>query len=191
MSYATISSDLRIAVIIGSVRNGRIGDRVGAWVQGRLADAGVKVDLIDLAEVTVPGAMHGHPDVADLTARIDRATAVIVVTPEYNRSYPGPMKSAIDSVREPWRAKPVAFVSYGGVAGGLHAVEALRSVFAELHAVTIRETVSFAGPWGRFDEDGRCSDDTDAVEALHRLLAQLDWWADALESARERQPYPA
>lgn len=44
--------------------------------------------------------------------------------------------------RDPWRAKPVGFVSYGGVSGGLRAVEQLRLVFAELHAVTVRDTVS-------------------------------------------------
>ncbi len=67
----------------------------------------------------------------------------VVVTPEYNHSFPGPLKAAIDRHVTPWQAKPVGFVSYGGISGGLRAVEHLRQVFAELHAVTVRETVSF------------------------------------------------
>jgi hypothetical protein len=40
-------------------------------------------------------------------------------------------------------ARAVGFVSYGCLSGALRAVEALRLVFAELHAATVRETVSF------------------------------------------------
>ncbi len=69
------------------------------------------------------------------------ADAFLVVTPEYNHGYPAALKELIDSVYEPWHAKPVAFVSYGGASGGIRAVEQLRQVFAELHAVTLRDGV--------------------------------------------------
>ncbi len=98
-----------------------------------LIDSGIDTDLIDLAELTVPQSLADHPDVADFAARIEAADAVIVVTPEDNHSYPGPLKTAIDAVRAPWRAKPVAFVSYGGLSGGLRAVEALRSLRRPAH----------------------------------------------------------
>lgn len=84
--------------------------------------------------------------------RIAAADAVLIVTPEYNHSFPGPLKTSIDSLRDEWKAKPVGFVSYGGIGGGLRAVEALRLVFAELHAVTVRDTVSFHNPWSRFEQ---------------------------------------
>ena len=64
------------------------------------------------------------------TPSIDRADAFVVVTPEYNHSYPASLKQAIDVLNAPWRRKPVAFVSYGGLSGGLRAVEHLRQVFA-------------------------------------------------------------
>jgi hypothetical protein len=79
---------------------------------------------------------------------IDAADAFVVVTPEYNHSYPASLKHAIDMAHGEWNTKPVAFVSYGGISGGLRAVEALRLVFAELHATTIRDTVSFHGGAG-------------------------------------------
>jgi NAD(P)H-dependent FMN reductase len=78
----------------------------------------------------------------------------VVVTPEYNHGYTAALKQLIDAVKAEWVAKPVGFVSYGGVSGGLRAVEQLRLVFAELHAVTIRDGVSFAMAWNRFDEAG-------------------------------------
>jgi NAD(P)H-dependent FMN reductase len=64
--------------------------------------------------------------VSALCRRIDAADAFVVVTPEYNHSYPASLKHAIDMAYGEWNAKPVAFVSYGGISGGLRAVEALR-----------------------------------------------------------------
>ena len=65
------------------------------------------------------------------------------MTPEYNHGYPASLKQAIEIPHAEWKAKPCRFASDGGLAGGLRAVEQLRQVFAELHAVTMRDTVSF------------------------------------------------
>ncbi|GAA1947550.1 NAD(P)H-dependent oxidoreductase [Amycolatopsis minnesotensis] len=181
----------RIAVIIGSVREGRIGDGVGRWVAGRLAGEPLEPMLIDLDGHTFPSTMTHHPDVEGFAETIGSADGVIVVTPEYNHSFPGPLKTAIDAVGPQWRAKPVGFVSYGGMAGGLRAVEALRPVFAELHTVTIRETVSLHNPWGPLADDSTEYPDFAAEKALHVLTTQLLWWAEALREARAKTPYPA
>jgi len=180
-----------VAVILGSVRDGRFGEYVGDWVTKSLTGWGIEADAIDLAALALPHDMTGHDDVASLAARIDAADAVIVITPEYNHSFPGPLKTAIDALRDPWLAKPVAFVSYGGMAGGLRAVEALRPVFAELHAVTVRDTVSLHNPWGPAADPTIDYPGTAATEALHRMSRQLLWWGDALRAAKQRAPYPA
>jgi NAD(P)H-dependent FMN reductase len=127
--------------------------------------------------------------VGKVTPRLEAADAFIVVTPEYNHSYPASLKNAIDWHRGEWTAKPVAFVSYGGMSGGLRAVEHLRAVFAELHAVTIRDTVSFHGAHARFGPDGEPKDDAAAV-AAKAMLDQLGWWARSLAEARTVRPYP-
>ncbi|WP_431975929.1 NADPH-dependent FMN reductase [Micromonospora haikouensis] len=189
----------RLAVIVGSVRDGRFGPVVADWFcrqAGQRAD--LVVDLVDLAHV--PAALGGAPGTVTPTAasgaaevpfaeRIAAADAVVVVTPEYNHSYPGPLKAAIDSVGAQWHAKPVGFVSYGGISGGLRAVEPLRGVFAELHTVTIRETVSFAGAHGCFDAAGEPVDAGPVNRAATAMLDQLGWWAEALRTARAARPY--
>ncbi len=171
----------RIAVVIGSTREGRFGPIVAHWF-ARLAEQrpDLEVDLVDLTEPDVPGPRF--------TTAIDAADGVVIVTPEYNHSFPGPLKTAIDSVGREWHAKPVGFVSYGGISGGLRAVEPLRGVFAELHAVTIRDTVSFAMAWEAFDGDGQPKD-PEADKAAHRLLNQLAWWAVTLRVGRTTLPY--
>jgi NAD(P)H-dependent FMN reductase len=124
-----------------------------------------------------------------MAARLSKADAFIVVTPEYNHSFTAALKFVLDLVYEPWHGKPVAFVSYGGISGGLRAVEHLRVVFAELHVVTVRDTVSFANPWTRFAEDGSLKDPIDARKSFVRMMARLQWWASALKTANDAFPY--
>jgi NAD(P)H-dependent FMN reductase len=191
---------VRVAVIVGSVREGRFGPVVADWLAGVAGDhGGFEADVVDLAETDLPmvlpafGAVPAASvvaEVAKVTPRLEAADAFVVVTPEYNHSYPASLKNAIDWHRTEWTAKPVAFVSYGGMSGGLRAVEHLRAVFAELHAVTIRETVSFHGAHARFGADGQPTDEAAAV-AAKAMLDQLSWWARSLAEARTARPYPA
>jgi len=71
----------------------------------------------------------------------------------------------------------LAFVSYGEISGGLRAVEQLRLGFAELHALTLRDSVSFANPWRRYEGDGRLAGADDEQRAMAMLASRLRWWA--------------
>jgi len=192
---------LHVAVIFGSVRDGRFGSTAGNWfvAQARERDDLV-VDVVDLAEVVLPMTMPafgGQPApeavdaLADLTPRLAAADAFVVVTAEYNHSFPAALKNAIDWHHQQWQAKPVGFVSYGGMSGGLRAVEALRLVFAELHAVTIRDTVSFHNAWRQFDADATPLRPDECNGAAKTMLDQLSWWAHALRDAKANSPYVA
>jgi len=173
---------IKIGLIYGSTREGRFCDRVAQWAGQMAAGAGFEVDAIDPA---ADSRRH------ELQRRIGACDGFVVVTPEYNHGYPAPLKALIDSVGAEWQAKPVAFVSYGGISGGLRAVEQLRQVFAELHAVTIRDSVSFAGAWEQFDSSGALVQPERAERSMSRMLARLRWWANALNTARNATPYPA
>ena len=121
--------------------------------------------------------------------RLTAADAFVVITPEYNHSYPGALKNFIDWHYYQWQAKPVSFVSYGGIAGGVRAVEHLRAVFAELHAVTLRDTVTFHGASGAFGGDGEPREAEGCNAAAKVLLDQSVWFGRALRDARARTPY--
>lgn len=148
-------------------------------------------DLIDPAKMRLPAGLapEGNAAIVELRKRLADADAFVVVTPEYNHGYPAALKSVIDAASQPWQAKPVAFVSYGGISGGLRAVEQLRLVFAELHAVTIRDCVSFANAWNSFDSDGLLIDGAAASNAVATMLKRLGWWARILREARQMNPY--
>ncbi|MFC9426587.1 NADPH-dependent FMN reductase [Streptomyces sp. NPDC056987] len=195
-SGAATVTPLKLAVILGSNREGRFGPVVSDWFLSRAAErADFTTELIDLAGVELPTALSFRPE-PTVRAELDKvsapladADAFVVLTPEYNHSFPATVKSLIDWHYAEWQAKPVGFVSYGGISGGLRAVEQLRQVFAELHAVTVRDTVSFHHAGGHFDEAGRPKDSAGCDAAATAMLDQLAWWGLALREAKAVRPY--
>lgn len=179
-------SPLRVTVIVGSTREGRVGDTVGKWFAGQAEHReDLVTDVLDLVDFDLPSGLPEHPthDMKRFARLVDEAEAFVVVTPEYNRSFPASLKQAIDCAYDEWRAKPVGFVSYGYRSQGLYAVEQLRTIFTELHTVTMRDTVAFNLLDGTlFDSDGQ-------VQAVTTLLDALAWWGLALRDARAARPY--
>jgi NAD(P)H-dependent FMN reductase len=190
--------NLRLAVIIGSTRNGRFGPTVADWFAQQAAKrADLDVDVVDLATANLPQTLSDTDEptpaeVAVLAPRLAAADAFAVVTPEYNSSFPASLKTALDWYYEEWHAKPVAIVAYGRETGGLYAAAQLRQVFTELQAVAIRNTVSLPCYWEHFAADGSWPRPGSGYEALAKsTLDQLVWWAHALRDARTKQPYQA
>jgi NAD(P)H-dependent FMN reductase len=180
---------LQVAVIIGSTREGRIGDRIGRWFADQASErTDIEVTVLDLAAYEFPARYPAEAtaDMAAFAAAVDRADAFVVVTPEYNHSFPASLKQAIDSVYDEWQAKPVGVVTYGCRSYGVHALDQLRTVFAALHAVTRRDGLAL----DVLDCDGvQRLNDGKHEPAITALLDQLCWWGHALRDARSASPY--
>jgi NAD(P)H-dependent FMN reductase len=117
------------------------------------------------------------------------ADALVVVTPEYDRSFPASLRQAIDYAYDERRAKPVGFISYGSGTGGIHAVEQLRTVFGALHGVTMRDHVGIDLLGEEMHATGRPRDTDARLRAVAAMLDQLTWWGRALRAARHAHPY--
>ncbi|MDG9717052.1 NAD(P)H-dependent oxidoreductase [Streptomyces sp. DH24] len=185
---------LEVTLVIGSNRHGRFGPVVADWLLAHLRDHPDLVpSVVDVAATDLPMSLARGPRaataLADVTPKLARADAFVVLTPEYNHSFPAGLKNLIDWHYSEWRAKPVALASYGGLSGGLRAVEHLRQIFAELHAVTVRDTVSFHNAGAAFDDEGTLKDPSGPDAAAKLMLDQLAWWARALREARRTAPY--
>ncbi len=194
------TSTIRIGVIIGSVRDGRFGDKPGTWIFNETKKlAGVEAELIDLKEVKLPTyATAGYPSavqdgnygseaVNDFAKRIAAQDAFIIVTPEYNHGYPSALKDALDSVYREWNNKPVAFVGYGS-AMGARAIEQLRQVAIELQMHPTRNAVHITGDvYGAAMQSATVGDAAafaPLAEKAAGMFTQLLWWAKALKAAR-------
>jgi len=187
-------SQLRIAIIIGSTREGRFAKTVSDWLESRARlREEFEIDVIDLAEARLPAVLPKENDeaTAAYVQRIALADGFVMVTPEYNHSYPASLKQAIDVALSEWYAKPVAFVSYGGMSGGIRSVEHLRAVLPEVHATTIRNTVSLHNVWNLFNASGQLHEPARHNAAVDALFQQLTWWVRALSNAKAEVDYVA
>ncbi len=177
---------LNIAVIVGSTRQGRVGDGFGRWIVDLAARrGGIEVELVDLGDYDFPGSypVRQTADMRRFVSRVAWADGFVVVTPEYNRSFPASLKQAIDYAYDEWHAKPAGFVSYGYRSEGIYAVEHLRTVFTELHVMTVRDVVGV----NLLDDEPPASEHR--RQAATAMLDQLTWWATALRDARRERPY--
>jgi NAD(P)H-dependent FMN reductase len=190
---------IKVAMLVGSVRRARFGPIVAQWFARQVADHDdVELDIVDLLDYPLPmdiPAFGQQPaaEVAEirdrLATRLAAADAFVVVTPEYNHTFPAGLKNVIDWYLDEWMAKPVALISYGGVGGGIRAAEHLRQIFAEVHAVTVRDMISFHNAWAEFGGANGSAGPEGSAAAAKQLIDQLVWWAIALRDARRQRPY--
>lgn len=127
-----------LQIIIGSTRPVRSGEPVAQWFADLArADGRFEVELVDLKEVGLPLLDEpNHPRLQQYTQPhthrwseiVSRADAYVFVHPEYNHGYNAALKNALDYLFLEWQGKPASFVSYGGVSGGLRAVQMLKQV---------------------------------------------------------------
>jgi NAD(P)H-dependent FMN reductase len=197
-----MDASIKWGVILASTRVGRRGEGFARWIVGLLSEReGVDVKLLDLKDWRLPSYDHEATPTAieksysDETARlwseqIASLDGYVMVTPEYNHGYPGQLKNAIDHVHVGWFYKPVAFVSYGGTAGGARAVEQLRNVAVEVRMVPIRGEVNIRLIGLSLDAEGRPADPFYGKRAA-AMIDQLFWWSRVAREGRARYAPPA
>src|SRR5687767_5067220 len=144
---------IKVALIIGSTRPGRVGEAVGKWafgIAGRRKDA--QFELVDIQDFNLPlldepvppsQGKYSKEHTKRWAAKIASFDGFVFVTPEYNHGIAGALKNAIDFVYAEWNNKAAGFVGYGS-AGGTRAVESLRLVMAELQIADVRAQVALS-----------------------------------------------
>lgn len=190
--HTAVASIPSLQIILGSTRQGRFGGRVADWFY-RVAAArdDMRAELLDLRDWPLPFFDHPVPPITGQyspetelwAAKVREADGYVIVTPEYNWSYPAVLKNALDHIYHEWNGKPVAFVSYGGSAGGSRAVQHLRQVVAELQMVPIRDSIVLPFAHHLFDHDGTLTDPAYDARAV-ALLDQWVTWAEVLRGMR-------
>jgi NAD(P)H-dependent FMN reductase len=187
----------KIAVIVGSIRPNRFGDKPAKWILDHAkAHGGFDAQLVDLRDYDLPlfdapasdlWMPTPNPVAAKWQAKLDEFDGYIIVTAEYNRSVPGALKNAIDWAYKPFNKKAVAYVSYGSV-GGARAVEHLRNIMVELQAASVRQGIHIGG--SEFASVFMGQKTWDEVKGtfdpfVPDLLNNLAWWTLATRNARE------
>jgi NAD(P)H-dependent FMN reductase len=185
----TIMSDraLSIPVILGTVRQGRASEHVARFVFEEVQKRNVETKFIDIRNLKLPiddaGEAIKDPEFAET---IMQADGMVIVTPEYNRGYPGMLKHVLDTNLKEYIHKAVGIcgVSAGGF-GGTRVIENMLPVLRELGLVTIFWDGNFSGARGLFDQEGNIKDREIHVKRMDQFLGELIWMSKVLRYGRE------
>lgn len=144
---------MKIHIIIGSTRPGRVGPQIAKWMVGNLPkNSDIEYEIVDIAEYGLP--LFDEPMLPSMnqykynhtkiwSKKIKEADAFIFLTPEYNAGYPAPLKNAIDYLHDEWVNKAVMIASYG-VRGGTTASAQLHQVAERLKMRPTKTSPAFA-----------------------------------------------
>ena len=184
---------LKVAIITGSTRPGRVADAVAHWVYditSKRSDAAFKiVDIKDfnlpLLDEPVPAAMgqYSHPHTKAWAAKIAEFDAFVFVTPEYNHGPSAALKNAIDFLYREWNNKSVGFVGYGG-SGGARAIEVLRQVVSNVELADVRAQVGLS-LFTDFESFTTFRPGAHLEPTVAGMLDQVIAWGGALKPLRE------
>jgi NAD(P)H-dependent FMN reductase len=178
---------LFIPVILGTARQGRESEHAAQFVfEQTKKRAKVETELIDVRSLPMrlDDAGEQMKDPA-FSATVERCDGLIIVTPEYNHSFPGLLKHALDMNLKEYIHKAVGICGVSaGTIGGARVIEQLLPVMRELGLVTIFEDVNFGKVGTLFDERGNLLDES-YVRRVDKFLAELIWMSRVLRLGRE------
>lgn len=192
---------MKLQVIVGSTRPGRVTDTVAAWVAATAKELpDTKVEVVDLEDYPMPFldepiSPQYNPDrkpnagADKWLKKLSEGDAFIIVTPEYNRSISGVLKNALDYIDFQFAKKPVTIVAHGST-GGAQAVATLRIALPGLQAAVTPSAVFLIGRASEMiDEAGVLQEELKKNPygphaALMKALEEIKWYSDALSAAR-------
>ncbi len=178
---------LKIGIILGSTRQGRVSPQVGEWVKG-IADkrSDAQYEIVDIAEYKLPFLGEGtgeEPGIAAWNEKLASLDGFVFIVQEYNHSITAALKNAIDFAREAWNNKAAGIVSYGST-GGARAAEHLRGICGELKIADVRThpTLSLFTDF----ENGSVFKPAELhLTNVNAMLDEVNEWSSALKTIRQ------
>jgi chromate reductase len=183
-----MESKHRVAVLVGSLAKASLNRRMAHALIG-VAPASLEAAIVEIADLPLytPDFEADPPaPVREFRARVAAADALLLVTPEYNRSVPGALKNALDVGSRPygrsvWSGKPGAIVSVSpGALGAFGANHHLRQALVFLDVPAMQQPEAYIGGAAKlFDEQGALANDatrefiTKFMQAFAAWIAKL------------------
>jgi NAD(P)H-dependent FMN reductase len=177
---------MHIPVVLGTAREGRQSEKVARFICEVTQKAGLETEIVDIREYRIPATDNtgAPPHAKKWGEKVVGADALIIVSPEYNHTYPGELKMFLDMLYKEYARKPVALCGVSnGPWGGTRGIQALRLTCIALGMHPILETVYFPFIQDRFDDEGKIKD-ASYERAADGMIKSLIAQARALRAAR-------
>lgn len=176
---------LKIGIILGSTREGRVSPQVGKWVLEVAKEQNeAEYEIIDLRDYPMPflGEKGDEGAIVRWNQKLSEMDGFIFIVSEYNHSISAVLKNAIDSARDAWANKAAGIVSYGSL-GGARAAEHLRGILAEMQIADVRTHPAFS-LFQDFENMTIFKPQPIQKETVRQMLDQLLAWSKALKTIR-------
>ncbi len=185
---------LKIAIIVGSTRPGRVASSVADWIYTIASKrTGVEFEVVEienfalpLLDEPVPAAMGTYmkEHTRQWAAKIASFDAYVFVAPEYNHSIPAALKNALDFVYAEWGNKSAGIVSYGGSLGA-RSIEHLRGILGALQIADVCTSVGLS-IYDDFENFSVFKPRSQNNASVDKMLDQVVGWGEALKSYRDK-----
>ncbi|WP_428684937.1 NADPH-dependent FMN reductase [Reyranella sp.] len=179
---------LNVAVLVGSLRKDAYSRKIAHVLMG-LAPASLDCRIVEMADLPLYTEDLDSSPPASWTrfrSEIQAADAVLIVTPEYNRSIPGGLKNAIDVGSRPpyhsvWDGLPTAVVSVSPYKlGGFGANHHIRQCLVFLNMPVMQQPEAYLPEVaGMLDERGALVS-AESREFLTKVMSSFAAWAQTL-----------
>ena len=190
MNNAPSDPPLYIPVILGTPRQGRQSEHVAKFVLSEMQKRPeIETELIDVRtlKMTLADAGRAMAD-PDYMKKITRCDGLVIVVPEYNHGYPGPLKQALDMCLEEYIHKAVGFCGVSaGPFGGARVIENMLPVVRELGLAVTFTDVNFSSVRDVFDDAGNLKVEK-YVGRVAKFLNELVWMTRVLRYGRQNVP---
>jgi NAD(P)H-dependent FMN reductase len=178
---------LCIPVVLGTVRKGRMSAHAARFMTAQIAKRpGIVTELVDVAALGLPldDAGEGIKDAA-MSEKLAKADGLVLVSPEYNHSFPGVLKHFLDGYLKEYIHKAVGVVGVSaGPFGGARGIQDLLPVLRELGLVSIFWDVNIGTVGKVFDEAGGLLDQA-LIRRSDKFLDELVWMSRTLRYGRD------
>ncbi|MEP6944607.1 MAG: NAD(P)H-dependent oxidoreductase [Acidobacteriota bacterium] len=184
---------MKIAIIIGSTRPGRIGEAVAKWVyEIAKVRTDAEFELVDIKDYDLPlldeplppsMGQYSKEHTQKWAEKIASFDGFVFVTPEYNHGTSGALKNALDFIYGEWNNKSAGFVGYGSMMGS-RAVENLRLVAGELQIADVRAQVGLS-LFTDFENFSVFKPAAHQEATVGPMLDQVIAWGTALKTLRK------
>jgi NAD(P)H-dependent FMN reductase len=185
---------LRLHTLICSTRPTRVSPPIARWFQDLAVKEGsFDAHLVDLKDFNLPVfdepkhprfGQYAHDHTKRWSESVSKADAFVFVAPEYNHGPTPALLNALTYLSKEWAYKPVGFASYGGISGGIRAIQLIKPILSTLRMVPVTEGVMIPNVVALIGEDGAFKPSQPMEEGALAMLKELHRLSDALKGLR-------
>lgn len=184
----------KITILYGAIRDGRLSVRAALAIKHALEQSGLaKVNFIDIKDYNLPVMEARLKDMPNppsnlvaISQMLEEADGIVLVTPEYNNSYSGALKNAVDYFTKEWAKKPIGIVcGSNGKMGGINASNLLQLLILGIGAFPMPYKLLVPELHNALDEEGKPQNEI-MQKNLDKFVSEYFWFVSAIADRKNK-----